>query len=80
MECCCYVWAGVRKCYLDMLDKLQKKVRKTVGSTLGAFVKLLDYHGNVVTVSPFYWCYFDRCQSQLTELVPLYSLVEITNL
>ena len=25
MEYCCHVWAGARNCYLELLDKLQKK-------------------------------------------------------
>ena len=26
MEYCCHVWAGGPRCYLDMLDKLQKRM------------------------------------------------------
>ena len=26
MEYCCYVWAGAHSCYLELLDKLQKRI------------------------------------------------------
>ena len=31
MEYCCHVWAGAPSCYLEMLDKLQKQICRTVG-------------------------------------------------
>ena len=29
MEYCCHVWAGAPSCYLELLDKLQKQIRRT---------------------------------------------------
>ena len=31
MEYCCHVWAGAPSCYLELLDKLQKWICRTVG-------------------------------------------------
>ena len=31
MECCCYVWAGAPSYCLELLDKLQKWICRTVG-------------------------------------------------
>ena len=31
MEYCCHVWAGGPSCYLELLDKLQKRICRTVG-------------------------------------------------
>ena len=31
LEYCCHVWAGAPSCYLELLDKLQKQICKTVG-------------------------------------------------
>ena len=31
MEYCCHVWAGAPSCYLELLDKLQKQICRTVG-------------------------------------------------
>ena len=36
MEYCCHVWAGNPCCYLEMLDKLQKGICRTVCSSLAA--------------------------------------------
>ena len=36
MEYCCHVWDDVRSCYLELLDKLQKWIFKTIGPSLGA--------------------------------------------
>ena len=32
MEYCCLVWAGAPSCYLELLDKLQKRICRTVSS------------------------------------------------
>ena len=34
MEYCCHVWAGAPGCYLELLDKLQKRICRTVGPSL----------------------------------------------
>ena len=36
MEYCCHVWAGAPSCYLELLDKLQKRISRTVGPSLAA--------------------------------------------
>ena len=36
MEYCCHVWAGDPSCYLELLDKLQKRICRTVGPSLAA--------------------------------------------
>ena len=34
MEYCCHVWAGAPSCYLELLDKLQKQICRTVSPWL----------------------------------------------
>ena len=36
MECCSHVWAGAPSCYLELRDKLQKQICRTVGPSLAA--------------------------------------------
>ena len=36
MEYCCHVWAGAPSCYLELLDKLQKPICRTVNPSLAA--------------------------------------------
>ena len=43
MECCCHMWAGAPSCYLELLDKLQKWICRTVGPLLAASVKFLAH-------------------------------------
>ena len=43
MEYCCHVWAGVPSCYLELLDKLQKQICRTVGPFLVAFLESLAH-------------------------------------
>ena len=31
MEYCCHIWSGAPSCYLELLDKLQKRICRTVG-------------------------------------------------
>ena len=51
IEYCCHVWAGAPSCYLIMLDKLQKRVCRTVGPKLAASLERLDYRRNAASLS-----------------------------
>ena len=48
MEYCCHVWAGAPSCYLKLLDKLQKRICRTVGLWLAASLDPLAHRENVV--------------------------------
>ena len=67
MEYCCHVWAGAPSCYLKLLDKLQKRVCRTVGPLLAASLELLAHRRNVASLSLFYRYYFGRCSSELAR-------------
>ena len=69
MKHCCHVWTA--SCYLEFLDKLKKRICRTVGPSLAASLECLAYHQNVARISLFYSYYFGRCSSELAELVPL---------
>ena len=53
MEYCCHVWAGAPSCYLELLDKLQKQICRTVGPSLAASLEPLAHRGNVASLSLF---------------------------
>ena len=71
MEYCCHVWAGCPSCYLELLDKLQKRIYRTVGPSLAASLELLPYRQNMTSLSLFNRFYIGRCSSELAHLVPL---------
>ena len=71
MEYCRNVWTGAPSCYLELLDKLQKRICRTVGPSLAASLEPLSHHRNVASLSIFYRYYFGRCSSELAQLVPL---------
>ena len=71
MEYCCHVWAGAHGCFLELLDKLQKQICRSVGPSLAASLELLAHHRNVANLSLFYRYYFGRCFSELAQMVPL---------
>ena len=71
MEYCCHVSSGAPSCYLELPDKLQKRICRTAGASLAASLKPLAHHRNVASLSLFYWYYFDRCSAELAQLVPL---------
>ena len=54
MEYCCHVWAGAPSYYLELLDKLQKRIRRTVGASLAASLEPLAHRRNVASLSLFY--------------------------
>ena len=70
MEYCSHVWAGAPSCYFELLDKLQKRICRTVGSSLAVSLEPLAHCPNVTSLSLFYRCYFGRCSSELAQLVP----------
>ena len=43
MKYCCYVWAGVPSCYLELLGKLPKRICRTFGPSLAASLKPLAH-------------------------------------
>ena len=65
MEYCYHVWAGAPSCYLEMLDKLQKQICRTVGPSLAASLEPLALRRNVASLSFCYryWKMFFRTGS-----------------
>ena len=60
MEYCCHVWDGALSCYLELSEKLQKRIRRTVGFSLAASLEPLNHCQNVASLSLFYRYYFGR--------------------
>ena len=58
MKYCCHVWAGAPSCYLELLDKLQKRICRTVGPSLAVSLEPLAHCRNVGSLSFFYKYYF----------------------
>ena len=71
MEYCCHVWTGPSNCYLKLLEKLQKRICRTVGRSLATSLEPLAHRRNVASLSLFYRYYFGRCSSELAQLVPV---------
>ena len=71
MEYCYHVWAGAPSCYLELLDKLQKRLCRTADPSLAASSELLAHCQTVASLSFFYRYYFGRCSSELAQLVHL---------
>ena len=71
MEYCCHFLVGAPICYLELLDKLQKLICRTVGHSLAASLEHLAHRRNVASLNLFYRYYFGRCSSELAQLVSL---------
>ena len=72
MKCCCHALAGGLSCYLELMDKQQKLICRTVGPSCAVFLEPLAHCRNVASLSLFYrYYYFGRCSSELAQLVPL---------
>ena len=61
MEYSCHVWTGSGNCFLDMLDKPQKRVCREVDSILAASVEPLNHGRNMASQSLFFRSFFGRC-------------------
>ena len=66
-EHCSLVWAGAPSCYLELLDKLQKRICWTVGPLLATSLEPLAHRRNAASLSLFYRYYFGRFSSELAE-------------
>ena len=53
MEYCCHVWAGAPSCFLELLDKQQKRKCRTVGPSLAASLEPLALRQIVASLSLF---------------------------
>ena len=71
IEYCCHIWAGAPSYYLELLEKLQKPICKTVGPSLAAYLEPLAHCWNLASLSLFFKYYFRRYSSELSHLVPL---------
>ena len=69
MECCCHVWACASSCYLELLDKLQKQIYRTVCPSLVTSLEPLAHRRMVASLSILYRYYFGRCYSELSQLI-----------
>ena len=54
MEYCCHVWGCAPGCYLELLDKLQKPICKTVGHSFSATVEPLAHCQNLASFEVFF--------------------------
>ena len=53
LEYCCHIWANTPTCYLALLNKLPKQIRRTVGPSLATSLKPLAYHQHLASL-----CFF----------------------
>ena len=71
IEYCCHIWADAPGYYLELLDKLEKRICRIVDPSLTASLEPLAHRRNVASLSLYYRYYFGRCSSELAQLVPL---------
>ena len=66
-----HVLASAPSCYLELLNKILKRICRTVGLSLVASLEPLAHRQNVASLRLFFRYYFGRCFSELAQLVPL---------
>ena len=71
MKYCSHVWDGAPSCYLEMLDKLQKRIFRTVHPSFAASLEPLGHRRNVASLRLSYRYSFGRCSSEQAQMVPL---------
>ena len=54
IEYCCYAWVGAPSCYLELLDKPQKRICRTVALSLAGSLEPLVHRRNVASLSLFF--------------------------
>ena len=64
-EYCFHVWAGASSYYLEIFDKLQKRICRTISSSLASSLEPFAHRRNAASLSIFYRNYFGRFLSEL---------------
>ena len=73
MEYCCHLWSGAPKSHLSLLDRVQHRMKKLVGSALYSTLEPLSHRRDVASLSLFYRYYFGRCSDGLhTSMFPTF--------
>ena len=49
MEYCCHVWTGTCSFYLELLDKLQKRIYRTVVTSIAISLEPLAHRQNALS-------------------------------
>ena len=71
IEYYCYVWTGYSSWYLDILDKLKKRVCGTIGPSRAVTLELLAQLRNIVRSNLFCRYYFGICSCEPVKPVLL---------
>ena len=72
VEYCCHAWTSAPSYYLELLNKPEKWISRTVGLSLAASFEGLVHYQNVVSLNLFYrYILLGRCSSELTQPVSL---------
>ena len=71
MEYCWQILAGAPSCYLELLDKIQKRICRTASASIATSLELWAHRQNVASLNLFYRYYYGSCLSELSQLVPL---------
>ena len=66
-----HIWPGAPNCNLDMLDKLQKRIFRTVVPTFAASLDPSAHRQNVASLNLLYNRYLGKCSSELAKFVQL---------
>ena len=74
---CYHVWTSAPCGYLNLCDKAQKWVCRTVGPSTAAFSDPLAHCWNITNVSRLYMYYFGTNSSKLAELAHFHFSVTI---
>ena len=53
MKYCCHVWASIRSCYLELIDKLQKQINRIVDPSLAPSYEPLAHLRNLASLRLF---------------------------
>ena len=67
MEYWCQVWVNAPSCYLELLDKLQKRICKTVGPSLAASLEPLAHGQNASSLKVVPATFSQVCSLSLKE-------------
>ena len=71
MKYCCHVRAGAPSFYSELVDRLQKRICRTVGPSIAASLNPLAQQRYVASLNLFNGQVFVRYSPELAQLVPL---------
>ena len=70
LEYCCHIWAGAANTSLNLLDRVQRRLKYLIGDSLFSKLQPFSHRRDVASLSLFYRYFHGHGSGELASLIP----------